>query len=126
MNTPQNVIYKLSHNTGAFSVSCMCEFDEPTSIKNHSVLGANMKVDRISSIFWCVNAAGAVKLKWEPKFETECEYPFVILSGNGKWELGASAFTIPEISTGRILLDADGFDDLDSFTIIITGQELKQ
>lgn len=76
------------------------------------------EIEHIESILWCINSPGSLTLRWKESGEDIC-----ILSGNGKWDLTPSSWIYPPENKDKIILDAEGFLDLDSFTLIITCKE---
>lgn len=83
------------------------------------------KIDTVKSIRtlnWCINTVGYVVLEWKGKPNSP-NTPIVVLSGNGRWDLGFNLeYHVPETSTGQIILTTVGFDNLDSYSIIIAGE----
>lgn len=112
-------VYKLNEGAGVFAVSLTGTFDNAEQEKLIEKLPFH--VSAITNIMWCVNAVGYVELFWGTE-ERIC-----VLSGNGRWDLSTLGmdFSIPTNSEGRILLSTSGFDDLDSYTIVISGKLKK-
>lgn len=113
-------LYRINEGTGSFSLSVNCKFtgaDDNQELVN--IFPDSLFAKKIKGMFWCINAVGFVELAWE-----NSEHPIVILSGNGKWDLsGGNEFFVPDESNGMITATTHGFDDLDSYTIIISGQK---
>lgn len=113
-------IYKHNVNLKTFCVSITGVFTDAVQEEFVDRLEP-YKLDQIKNIMWCVNAVGYVELYWDmpdDKLEKIC-----VLSGNGRWDLNSlnMDFISPKESQGRLILNTHGFDDLDSYTIVIQG-----
>lgn len=101
---------------GIVSYRYTCRVSDYLELYDHVLI--NKEVEHIESILWCVNSAGSLTLKWQESQEEIC-----ILSGNGKWDFTPGSWIYPPASKDHVLLDAEGFLDLDTFTLIITCKE---
>jgi hypothetical protein len=116
-----NFYFSSNEKNGSICASVTRTFDSK-EIEDSFIMESKV-FEYIDSIKWSISSVGYVKLFWENSDSSDITIPFVILSGNGSWSLsGSSICSKPTNSSGRIRLISQGFDDLDAFTIIITGK----
>lgn len=101
---------------GVVSYRFTCRAEEYLELYDYIL--TQTEIEHIESILWCINSPGSLTLKWQESDETIC-----ILSGNGKWDFTPGSWVYPPEGKDTITLDAEGFLDLDSFTLILTCKE---
>lgn len=75
----------------------------------------------VRNVFWSINSAGTITLAWD--MTTGNDVPFLILSGNGRWELGKSEYKAPEGANGKIVITTSGFIATDTYSLNISGKK---
>lgn len=108
-------VYHLNESTGQFNIVVSATFDDCEQHKNVAVTEFGVK--NIKSLMWCVNAVGYVELCWEDGKR------ICVLSGNGRWDLSNLNMYFRRKEGSKIHIRTSGFDELDSYTIIIAGQK---
>lgn len=74
----------------------------------------------IKNIFWAINSSGYITLSWD--MTTGPDQTILIISGNGRWELGRAEFKAPTNATGIIRLTTTGFVSTDTYSIVVNGK----
>lgn len=114
-------VYRKNETVKSFAASITGTFTDAEQEKKTKKLP--FALSNIHNIMWCVNAVGYVELFWQTLNDIEEDFKICVLSGNGRWDLKylGMEFMVPENSTGELLISTSGFDDLDSYTIVISG-----
>lgn len=109
-----NTIQK-RNNTGAFSASVVASIQDSKTLNK---LLIEESVTNIDSVKWCINSVNSVSLWLYWKGDEE---PFLMLSGNGNWNLTGISEIIRREGCD-LCISCYGLEELDSFTLIITGK----